>query len=178
MTPRPVKYLRAGILAVIVAAQLSGCVPPPKPAPAPAPAPAARPLPPPPPPPPPGPAPSNWLDAPQTPGDWRYAAGTATFGLPGQPRLSLRCAQPGQSVELGYLGAGTGLLTIRTEAMDRALSAPADQAGQSIARIAANDPLLDALAYSRGRFAVEAADAQTLYVPAWPEVARVVEDCR
>ena len=44
--------------------------------------------------------------------------------------------------------------------------------------IAARDPALDALAFSRGRFAIETAGLPTLYVPSWPEVGRVVEDCR
>ncbi|MDG2003332.1 MAG: hypothetical protein P8J20_08375 [Novosphingobium sp.] len=42
----------------------------------------------------------------------------------------------------------------------------------------ASDPLLDAMAFSRGRFAVETAGLPTLYVPSWPEVSRVIEDCR
>ena len=40
------------------------------------------------------------------------------------------------------------------------------------------DPLLDAMAFSRGRFMVEARGWMPLYLPAWPEVARVIEDCR
>jgi hypothetical protein len=43
--------------------------------------------------------------------------------------------------------------------------------------MATRDPLLDQMAYSRGRFML-AAGGQELIVPAWPEVARVVEDCR
>jgi hypothetical protein len=34
------------------------------------------------------------------------------------------------------------------------------------------------MAFSRGRFAIETAGLPTLYVPSWPEVSRVVEDCR
>jgi len=44
--------------------------------------------------------------------------------------------------------------------------------------LAARDPLLDAMAFSRGRFAVETAGLPTLYVPSWTEVSRVIEDCR
>ena len=40
------------------------------------------------------------------------------------------------------------------------------------------DNFLDAMAFSRGRFAVETAGLPTLYVPSWPEVSRVIEDCR
>jgi hypothetical protein len=44
--------------------------------------------------------------------------------------------------------------------------------------LAATDPLLDAIAFSRGRFAVEAPGLPTLILPTWPEPARVVEECR
>ncbi len=42
----------------------------------------------------------------------------------------------------------------------------------------ARDPLFDAMAISKGRFAVEVGGEATLYVPSWPEVTRVIEDCR
>ena len=44
--------------------------------------------------------------------------------------------------------------------------------------LAARDSVLDAMAFSRGRFAVETAGLPTLYLPSWPEVSRVIEDCR
>jgi hypothetical protein len=47
-----------------------------------------------------------------------------------------------------------------------------------VARLAAGDRLLDAMAYTKGRFAVEAGGMEALYVPAWPEVVRVIDDCR
>ena len=39
-------------------------------------------------------------------------------------------------------------------------------------------PLLYSLAYSRGRFVVEGGGAARLVLPAWPEAARAIEDCR
>jgi len=42
----------------------------------------------------------------------------------------------------------------------------------------AYDGLLDAMSFSRGRIAVTVSGTPMLVVPAWPEVARVVEDCR
>jgi hypothetical protein len=42
----------------------------------------------------------------------------------------------------------------------------------------ARDALLDAIAFSRGRFALEAAGLETLYLPSYPEISRVVQDCR
>jgi hypothetical protein len=44
--------------------------------------------------------------------------------------------------------------------------------------VSAYDPLLDAMAFSRGRVGLSALSLPTLIVPAWAEVARVVEDCR
>lgn len=42
----------------------------------------------------------------------------------------------------------------------------------------ASDPLLDQMAFSRGRFMVTAEGGASIVVPAWPEFARVVEECR
>lgn len=44
--------------------------------------------------------------------------------------------------------------------------------------IPAGDIMMDRIAYSRGRFAVETTDLESLAIPAWPEFSRVVEDCR
>ena len=48
----------------------------------------------------------------------------------------------------------------------------------TMAELAASDPLLDAIAFSRGRFAVDVPGTAPVYVPAYPEITRVVEDCR
>jgi hypothetical protein len=163
------RFIRFAPLAPLVL--IAACVPraePPAPPAAPPPVPAPTPTPT--PTPTPVPANANWEDAPQTSGDWAYANGTATFGLPGQPRLTLTCA--GGAVRIAVPGAAAGLLTIRTETATRALQATAGTAS-----LQARDPLLDAMAFSKGRFAVEGG-GQALYVPAWPEVSRVIEDCR
>lgn len=47
-----------------------------------------------------------------------------------------------------------------------------------VATIPVRDRKLDAMAHSRGRFAVEVAGLTPSYLPSWPEVSRVVEDCR
>ena len=74
---------------------------------------------------------------------------------------------------------GTGF-TIRTSTMARAL--PTQPTGAAPPYIAAtltpDDRLLDAIGFSRGRFVVEAPPLTALVVPAWPEILRVVEDCR
>ena len=46
------------------------------------------------------------------------------------------------------------------------------------ADLAANDPLLDAIAFSRGRIVVSMPGTAALVVPARPEAARAIEDCR
>ena len=141
--------------------------------------------------PPPAPAPSpiydSWMDAPQTPGDWTYRAqagdGVALFGeSASEPRFSLRCDRTSRAVILsraGQLGDAREM-TVRTESQSRRLAA--SSASNPIAavesRLAANDRLLDAMALSKGRFAIEVPGTTTLYLPSWAEVTRVIEDCR
>jgi len=164
---------------------LGGCVPAPQPTPAPAPAPAPAPRPTPPPAPP--PFAGEWMDAPLTPGDWRYAGGSATFVAPdGGALLALRCA--GGAVALERTGVGNEFaptLIVRSETASRALgpvavtgASAAGAPGSTAASLPARDPLLDAIALSKGRFAIESAGLPTLYVPPYPEVTRVIEDCR
>jgi hypothetical protein len=162
-----------GLLMVLLA---SGCVapreaaPPPPPAPRPAPTPAPAPPPP----------ATDWRDRAYSPGDWSYAragaASEAAYGAPGTPLFTLRCEPVVRQVRLGWSGAPAGALTIRTTYGDTLRAAlPAPEGAQLV--MSAGDPLLDQLAYSRGRFML-ASGAQELILPAWPEVARVVEDCR
>ena len=46
------------------------------------------------------------------------------------------------------------------------------------AELPVNEPQLDAIAFSRGRFLVSVKGAADLVIPSWPEIARVIEDCR
>jgi hypothetical protein len=132
------------------------------------------------------PAAENWIDAPQTPGDWSYqptASGSvAQFARSGQPLLALACNSARREVQLARPGVASEAvpLRVRTETAERFLTAaPAKDGSQwLITALGASDPLLDAMALTRGRFAVETAGLATLYVPAWAEVTRVIEDCR
>ncbi|MFZ1742119.1 MAG: hypothetical protein WAT93_04655 [Pontixanthobacter sp.] len=129
----------------------------------------------------------NWPDAPQTLGDWSYTDGNAlsyaTFGQPGQAaRFGVECQKGARTIRLVR---GTGAsepmpMRIRTETTERLLTAQPDESGRPmlIARLPASDSLLDAIALSRGRFAVETGGLETLYLPSWPEITRVIEDCR
>lgn len=123
---------------------------------------------------------AGWMDAPLSPGGWTYRGSIALFGPRGAPTFAIGC-EPGRRVSLGRTdGVSAASLTFRTSSTSRTIPAAAASGpfpGSEV-RVAAADPLLDALAFSRGRFAVEAAGAPTLVIPAWPELARVVEDCR
>jgi hypothetical protein len=125
---------------------------------------------------------SNWRDAPQTPGDWSYADGLATYGAPGAALLSLRCDRAGGAVDMVRSGAGAvpGPVMIRTETTERPVDGTAQRSdpASTLLRFNPGDPLLDAMAFSSGRFAVEVGGLPPLYVPSWPEVMRVIDDCR
>lgn len=178
-----------GALALL--ATTAACVPkaaPPPPVAAPAPV-----RPPAPPSPAPAPVHANWLDAPQTPGDWSYRAGAgggiAAFGVGGgaAPLFTMRCDLAARSVILGRgatspTTAAAGM-TVRTETQTRTLPATRSQSatdpgGAVQARVTRDDRLLDAMALSKGRFAVEVPGMNSLYLPSWAEVTRVIEDCR
>ena len=165
-------YLAGAALAL---AMLASCAPrpaPPAPVPRPQPAPPrAQPQLP----------PADWRDAALSPGDWSYrsegGASSAAYGPPGAPAFVVRC-EPSRQISLARIGAAGGTtLTIRTTGIARTLPAARRQTAL-VASVAASDPLLDEMVFSRGRFAVEAPGLPMLIVPAWPEPARVVEDCR
>lgn len=122
-----------------------------------------------------------WADAPLSPGGWRYrrepgGQSRAQYGLAMGPVFQFVCG-PGRSVAAIRAGAGAGALTLRTTTAARTLQAVPTSMGLT-AQMSANDPLLDAMAFSRGRIAVEAPGTAPLILPAWPELARVIEDCR
>jgi hypothetical protein len=167
------------LAAVIVAtATLAACAPRPAPPVPPAPAP-QRPAPA--PAPPPAPPPADWRDAPLSPGDWTWsgegAASRAAYGTAGIAAFTLRCDGPGR-ISMIRAGAPSGsTITIRTSASERRLTATS-RGGDLVATLAASDPLLDQIAFSRGRILIESEGAPPLIIPAWPEPARVAEDCR
>ncbi|MEH3104190.1 MAG: hypothetical protein PGN12_09825 [Sphingomonas phyllosphaerae] len=175
------RHLSSLPLAMVVLAS-AGCVPravPPAPiVPVPAPSPAPEPLP--------APTPvANWQDWPWTPGAWRYvrdAAGTrASYGGAGQtPAAELRCDRAARAVLLSRPGSNPGPFTIRTSAATRSVPTQVVAAAvpQVLARFASDDRLLDAMAFTRGRFTVEQSGTPPLVLPPWAEVGRVIEDCR
>jgi hypothetical protein len=131
---------------------------------------------------------TNWEDWPATPGDWAYRrdprGSVALFGPPGTDALFLlRCDRQAARVYAsrnGTFPAGeTGRMTIRASAGLQTYSVSnTSDASYVAAEIIPTDRHLDAMAYSRGRFVVSVKGATDLVVPAWPEVTRVIEDCR
>ena len=155
--------------------------PPPAPVPAPPPPPAPTPQPVPPP-------VENWIDRPQTPGDWSYLVEPgetlAIFGTPGAIKLAIVCEVATRKIGIvratSAAKQGEVAMRISTETTSRPLVATAASGAPArvMVQLDARDPLLDAMAITRGRFAVEVEGEPGLYVPAWAEVTRVIEDCR
>ncbi len=155
---------------------LAACVPraeapapaPPPPPPQPAPVP---------PPPPPAPEPEgDWRDVPLSAGDWSVQDNMASFGSAGGTLFAVRCDSG--RISLARVGAPVGrMLNVRTTYGERALPARSE-GNAAVAVIPAGDALLDEIAFSRGRFLVRTEGAAPLFLPAWPEPVRVIEDCR
>ncbi len=177
MRPFPSGFLAALTVSVLAAGCVPRAVPPPVPAPRPVapPAPAPRPA----------PLASDWRDWPVTPGDWTYrqdARGSvALFGPRGQDALMvLRCDPGRRTVYLSVSGSVAMTATFRTSSLTRAvaLTPTGGEPAYLAAEITPADPLLDAMGFSRGRFAIVRPGAQPLVIPAWPEIERVTQDCR
>ena len=117
----------------------------------------------------------NWRVAPVTAGTWSWrplpTGSEAIFQDHTGPQLVLRCNRPSSTVSLLRTGAISGApVVVRTTSAERTLP--------YTATLGARDPLLDDIAFSRGRISVEVAGALRLIVPSWPESARAIEDCR
>lgn len=130
---------------------------------------------------------ANYLDAPQTPGTWEFedepSEKLALFGInPRQPIFLIRCGdgQIALARATDRSQSETRAMSVTTETKTRQLQAsPVPQRPDLLAaRLDPSDPLLDAMAITRGRFAVGVEGERTLYLPAWAEVTRVIEDCR
>jgi hypothetical protein len=116
-------------------------------------------------------------------GSWKYAAGggEATFlNTSAMPQLTIRCDRAARRVSISKPATvAVPFLNVWTSSAARAVPASFDPATRRVTiQLAAYDALLDALALSRGRIAVYVTGSPALVLPAWPEVARVIEDCR
>ena len=109
--------------------------------------------------------------APLSPGQWSYAASLtgseARFGL----SFSIRCDRATRRVTLLRGDAAPAAMTIGTDLAVRTLAADGV--------VGSTDAVLDAIAFSRGRFIVSGGGGVSrLVLPASPEAARSIEDCR
>jgi len=130
--------------------------------------------------------PADWRDAPASPGNWYWRKdgnqSVAFYGDPKMPSyggLWLVCDPAARKVEIRFTSPKLNetVMTVATTSTQRTLKASRSGA-EVVAVVAASDPLLDAMAFSRGRFMVTVLHDMPRYVPAWPEISRVVEDCR
>lgn len=172
-------------IALLPILALAACVSaPPKPTPPVPP----RPVPAPPAPPPAPVLPKDWQDWPVSPGDWVLKqderGSVALFGLPGaSAEFLIRCVTATRTVQIARAGTAQGLtasMTIRATDATRSYSVTAtgETPPYLATSVPANDPHLDAVAYSRGRFLVTVGGHKDLVIPSWPEFTKVVEDCR
>lgn len=165
----------AGLVAVAACVPRSEPPPPPQTQPRPAPPPVAPP-----------PATADWSLLPLTPGAWVYSsqngASQALFGPANSEALFVvRCDRAARQIVLSRAGEASGnTLAIRTSFGARAFTGSVQREPLPFvsATLPADDRFLDSMAFSRGRFTVEMAGAPMLVIPAWPEPARVIEDCR
>ena len=122
---------------------------------------------------------------PTMPGAWGYFPVTggseARFvDTAGVARVTLHCTMASRQVTLSASSpiAATSLF-VWTTSTSRTLPARfVPTASRVSAELAARDNLLDAIAFSRGSFAVQLPAKAAVVVPASAEAARAVEDCR
>lgn len=118
-------------------------------------------------------------------GAWRFApvpgGSSAVFAAnPAAPLLTLTCNRLYRRVSISRPATGAApFLYVWTSTASRNLPASFNPTTRLIAaELSAYDKLLDALAFSRGRIVVGPSTGGTLVAPMWPEIIRVVEDCR
>jgi len=165
-------------LSSLILLTLAGCVAPSQPREV-APAPVVTPAPP-RPTPVPLPLASDWNDWPFTPGDWSYRrSDQGTLAMFGTAQIVLRCDFARRTVLLRVDGA-VGSVTVRTTTATRsiAVATSVNAATDGGAMLPANDTLLDAMAFSRGRIVIERAGKPPIVAPPQGEIGRVIEDCR
>jgi hypothetical protein len=183
-TRRTLQLARQGAITLLMVALASCVAPQEKPAPAPPaaspPSPVALPA---------APPQQDWRDVPLTPGDWswRGSAGQssiAQYGVAGQAALfALRCDLASHNIVFSRGGAAptpSAAMSFTTSYGSFAFTG-VNGNGQPpaiVAQASARDPHMDQIAFSRGRFLINVAGQPQLVLPAWPEVARVIEDCR
>lgn len=118
-------------------------------------------------------------------GNWTYEGtndgSEATFGnSSGRPQLTIRCTRSTRRVAiLKAASTASPSLWIWTSSEQMSLPASYDSSTSLVSTdLGAYDPLLDAIASSRGRIGFSSSGLEALVVPPWADIARVIEDCR
>ncbi len=129
----------------------------------------------------------EWIDWPIAPGGWVYRkderGSLALFGQSDRDAIFIiRCDQSRRQLFLSRSGSVGDKATMVLRASAGLQSYPAGNSGGTphyvAISISPRDMMMDRIAYSRGRFAVETSGLESLAIPVWPEFSRVVEDCR
>jgi hypothetical protein len=127
----------------------------------------------------------HWLDWPMAAGTWVYRrderGSIALYGSPGADALvTLRCEKTRARLYLSRAGGAASGMTVRTSSTSKTLGVqPTGAKPPYVAsELLPTDPILDAMAFSRGRIAIEAGGLQNIAIPVWSEIGRVIEDCR
>lgn len=120
----------------------------------------------------------TWIDRALDSGAWRYdaASRTASFVQAGNPGalLTMTCSGGGIRLTAGLDAAGQPLdVDLKTSAGTDRIRFEGGNAS-----LPARDVRLDRIAFSRGRFALEAAGGRALTLPVQSEIGRMIEDCR
>ena len=103
-------------------------------------------------------------------GQWVYVESATGSEARYGAHIVVRCDRTTRTVSIYRPNLPDSSLTIATSALIRALPVGG--------RLLANDPLLDAFAFSRGRILISSGSGPIIAVPSWPEPARAIEDCR
>lgn len=120
-------------------------------------------------------APRDWLTRPLTAGIWTWRATAATseaaFSDSRGVQLTIRCDRATRRVSFSRTGAALAVsIRVATTTSERALGP-----GNNVLE---NDPLLDAISFSRGRLWVDASGTMPMVLRSAAEPARSIEDCR
>jgi hypothetical protein len=118
-------------------------------------------------------------------GNWTYAptsdGSQATFAnATGQAQLTIHCTRSTRRISIQKPApSASPSMWIWTSSEKKSVPATYDSAsGRVVADFAPYDPLLDAIASSRGRIGFSTSGLEALVVPPWGDVGRVIEDCR
>lgn len=118
-------------------------------------------------------------------GNWTYAAtaegSEASFAsTSGSAQIFVHCTRATRRISIAKTAsAAAPMLNVWTSSLTRPVPSAFNPATARLTIDLANyDPLLDAIATSRGRIGFSAGSEAALVLPAWAEAAHVIEDCR